>query len=80
MPQTRNVRSWLWSALILSVLGTLVGAVIALSAVRNLSSQAERLAKFERTWSEATWVDQRVTEAADDFAQMGRPEDRERFD
>ncbi|MCE2890646.1 MAG: ATP-binding protein [Aquidulcibacter sp.] len=79
MTQTRNVRSWLWSALILSVLGTLVGAAIALSAVRNLSSQAERLAKFERTWSEATWVDQRVTEAADDFAQMGRPEDRERF-
>lgn len=79
MKQTRNVRSWLWSALILSVLGTLVGAVIALSAVRNLSSQAERLAKFERTWSEARWVDQRVSEAADDFAQMGRREDRERF-
>jgi len=79
MTQTRNVRSWLWSALILSILGTLVGAAIALSAVRNLSLQAERLAKFERTWSEATWVDQRVTEAADDFAQMGRPEDRERF-
>lgn len=79
MTKTRNVRSWLWSALILSILGTLVGAAIALSAVRNLSSQAERLAKFERTWSEATWIDQRVTEAADDFAQMGRPEDRERF-
>jgi signal transduction histidine kinase/ActR/RegA family two-component response regulator len=79
MTQTLNVRSWLWSALILSVVGTLVGAAIALSAVRNLSSQAERLAKFERTWSEATWVDQRVSEAADDFAQMGRPEDRERF-
>jgi signal transduction histidine kinase/AmiR/NasT family two-component response regulator len=79
MKQVRNVRSWLWSALILSVLGTLVGAVIALSAVRNLSSQAERLAKFERTWSEARWVDQRVSEAADDFAQMGRREDRERF-
>lgn len=79
MKQTRNVRSWLWSALILSVLGTLAGAVIALSAVRNLSSQAERLAKFERAWSEAMWVDQRVSEAADDFARMGRPEDRERF-
>jgi signal transduction histidine kinase/ActR/RegA family two-component response regulator len=79
MTQTRNLRSWLWSALILSVVGTIVGAAIALSAVRNLSLQAERLAKFERTWSEAIWVDQRVTEAADDFAQMGRPEDRERF-
>lgn len=79
MSQSRHVRSWLWSALVLSVLGTLFGAVVALSAVRNLSNQAERLAKFERTWSEATWVDQRVSEAADDFTYMGRPEDRERF-
>jgi signal transduction histidine kinase/CheY-like chemotaxis protein len=79
MGKIRNIRSWLLSALIFSVLGTLVGASISLSAVRNLASQAERLATFERTWSEAIWVDQRVTEAADDFARMGRTEDRERF-
>jgi signal transduction histidine kinase/ActR/RegA family two-component response regulator len=79
MLKLHNVRSWLWSALLLSVVGTLFGAVIALSAVRHLSHQADNLAKFERRWSEAIWVDQRVTEAADDFAQMGREEDRERF-
>ncbi|GIU67766.1 ATP-binding protein [Candidatus Phycosocius spiralis] len=79
MLKLHNVRSWLWSSLLLSVVGTLFGAVIALSAVRHLSHQADNLAKFERRWSEAIWIDQRVTEAADDYAQMGRQEDRDRF-
>lgn len=58
MGMPRQIRPWLWSALLVSILGAVAGAMIALVAMQTLSARATALGQFERVWGEAVQQDQ----------------------
>lgn len=79
MSKRLQIRSWLWAALGLCVAGSIIGATLAVMAVRDLSARASRLATFERAWSEAVSIDRIASEAALAYATHGNAADRDRF-
>jgi signal transduction histidine kinase/CheY-like chemotaxis protein len=64
----------------LSALGSVLGGLLSWTAVQTLSEQAGRLARFERTWSEALWIDQMATHAAKSYTLTQNSDDKQQFD
>lgn len=64
MSITRQVRPWFWSALLVSCLGAVVGAMMAVVALQTFATRAQALGTFERAWSEAVAGDMLATRQA----------------
>ncbi len=64
MSVTRQVRPWFWSALLVSLLGAVAGALMAVVALQTFAARAQALSTFERVWSEAVAGDMLATRQA----------------
>jgi signal transduction histidine kinase/AmiR/NasT family two-component response regulator len=61
---TRSIKSWILTAILFSLAGALIGALLASHSIHRLSQGAEAISRFERLWSDAIETDIRTTNLA----------------
>jgi signal transduction histidine kinase/ActR/RegA family two-component response regulator len=64
MPMTRSIKSWILTAILFSLVGALIGALLASQSIQRLSKGAEAISRFERLWSQAVEADIRASDEA----------------
>ncbi|MCU0881159.1 MAG: ATP-binding protein [Hyphomonadaceae bacterium] len=77
---TRSIKSWILTAILFSLAGALIGALLASHSIHRLSQGAEAISRFERLWSDAVETDIRATNMAQRSVLLHAQGDLSRFE
>lgn len=80
MNKNWKIRPLLWSALIFSLIGVLIGGVLAFVAVNNLSKASQSIIQFEENWSNAHVYTKLARVSAANYVKYGNKEDFTNFE